>query len=120
MARSSKIPLLKYDYKIKGNLIYTVFNQISMDPRVCLINTSISTTTGEQKNSYVFAPEGEKYVTTISNIKVGQVMNIYVNMLYILKTLDANLTPDNSSTTIDFLNSMLSDISKALGSINTL
>jgi hypothetical protein len=117
---NSKIPLLKYDYKIKGNLIYTVLNQVSMDPRVCLINTSISTTTGEQKDSYVFAPEGEEYVTTISNIKVGQVMNIYVNMLYILKTLDANLTPDNSSTTIDFLNSMLSDISKALGSINTL
>jgi hypothetical protein len=113
---NNKIPILKYDYNIKGNLAYTVNNQVSMDPRVCLINTSITTTDG----TYVFAPEGEKYVTTIANFKVGQIMNVYVNMLYILKTLDLNLTPDNSSTTIDFLNSMLTDISKALGSINTL
>jgi len=113
---ANKISLLKYDYNIKDNIAYTVGNQVSMDPRVCLINTSVTTTSA----TYVFAPEGEEYVTTIANFKVGQIMNIYVNMLYILKTLDSNLTPDNSSTTIDFLNSMLTDISKALGSINTL
>ena len=114
----TKIPILKYDYNIKDNLVYTVSNQISMDPRVCLINTSVTTTSA----TYVFAPEGEEYVTTIgtSKIKVGQIMNVYVNMLYILKTLDSILTPDNSSTSIDFLNSMLTDVSKALGSINTL
>jgi hypothetical protein len=112
----SKTSMLKFDYNTANNLIYTVSNQISMDPRVCLIKTSVTTT----ESTYVFAPAGEDYVTTISNFKVGQVMNVYVNMLYILKTLDSILTPDNSSTTIDFLTTILSDINKSLGSINTL
>ena len=112
----SKTSMLKFDYNTVNNLIYTVSNQISMDPRVCLIKTSVTTT----ESTYVFASAGEDYVTTISNFKVGQVMNVYVNMLYILKTLDSILTPDNSSTTIDFLTTILSDINKSLGSINTL
>ena len=112
----SKIPILKCDYNTVNNLVYTVGNQISMDPRVCLINTSVTTT----ESTYLFAPAGEEYVTTIANFKVGQIMNVYVNMLYILKTIDSNLTPDNASNVTDFLNSMLSDINKSLGSINTL
>ena len=109
-------PIINFDFG-DDNLIYTVLNQISIDPRVCLITTSINSSTG---NRYLYASEGEAYVKEISNIKVGQVMNIYVNFMYVLTTLDANLDSQNVSSLVDFLKSILLGISKALGSINSL
>ncbi len=99
------------------NYIYTVPNQISMDPRVCLINTSITSGAG---NQYLYASEGEPYVEEISGYKVGKVMNIYVNFMYIITTMDANLDENNKVSLVSFLKAMLSGISNALGSINTL
>ena len=39
-------PIVNFEYTDNTNLIYTVFNQISMDPQVCLINTSITAVGG--------------------------------------------------------------------------
>jgi predicted chitinase len=99
------------------NYIYTIPNQISMDPRVCLINTSITSGAG---NQYLYASQGEPYVEEISGYKIGKVMNIYVNFMYILTTMDANLDKDNKVSLISFLTALLNGISNALGSINTL
>lgn len=110
-------PLLKFDYDQNTNLIYTVNNQVSMDPRVCLIR-GVATVNG--KDNYTYAEAGEFYRYDIANVRVGRVMDIYVNMLYILTTIDSNTGPENSSTLIDLLSTILTDISKSLGSINTL
>ncbi len=109
-------PILNFDYG-DDNYIYTVINQISMDPRVCLINTSLTSGGG---NQYLYASQGEPYVKDIAEYKVGQVMNIYVNFMYIITTMDANLDENNKVTLTSFLNSLLQGISNALGSINTL
>jgi len=109
-------PILNFDYG-DDNYIYTILNQVSMDPRVCLINTSITSGAG---NEYKYASQGEPYVEEISGYKVGKVMNIYVNFMYILKTIDANLDNNNKAPLISVLTALLTEISKALGSINTL
>ena len=99
------------------NYIYTIPNQISMDPRVCLINTSITSGGG---NIYTYASQGEPYIEEISGYKVGKVMDIYVNFMYIITTMDANLDGNDKVTLTNFLSALLQGISKALGSINTL
>jgi predicted chitinase len=109
-------PILNFDYG-EDNYVYTILNQISMDPRVCLINTSITSGGG---NQYLYAPQGEPYIEEISGYKVGKVMNIYVNFMYILTTIDANLDNNNKAPLINVLKALLNGISNALGSINTL
>jgi hypothetical protein len=99
------------------NVIYTVPSQISMDPQVCLINTSITSGGG---NKYLYASQGEPYVEEIAGQEVGKVMNIYVNFMYILKTMDANLDESNKVPLITFLQTILRDICNSLGSINSL
>ena len=108
-------PILNFDY-LDNNIIYTVPNQISTDPRVCLINNSIKFSSG----TYLYAPQGDPYVTQKANYDVGQVMNIYVNFMYILTTMDANLDNNNKVPLIDLLKNLLNGISNALGAINTL
>jgi len=110
-------PIVNFEYTDSTNLIYTVYNQISMDPQVCLINTSITSGGGSQ---YLYASKGEPYVEEIAGQKVGKVMNIYVNFMYILKTMDANLDESNKVPLITFLQTILIDINKSLGSINSL
>ena len=126
-------PILNFDYAqptsvtfgsgvtgevyVDKNYIYTIPNQISMDPRVCLINTSITSGAG---NVYTYAPQGEPYVEKIANYDVGKVMNIYVNFMYILGTMDANLDKDDKVSLISLLTEILTGINKALGSINSL
>ena len=100
-----------------NNYIYTVPNQVSMDPRVCLINTSLTSGGG---NQYTYASQGEPYVEEISGYKLGKVMNIYVNFMYIITTMDANLDEKNKVSLISFLTAILKGVSNALGSINTL
>jgi hypothetical protein len=126
-------PILNFDYAqptsvtfgsgvtgevyVDKNYIYTIPNQISMDPRVCLINTSITSGAG---NLYTYASQGEPYVEKVAEYDVGKVMNIYVNFMYILGTMDANLDKDDKVSLISLLTEILTGISKALGSINSL
>ena len=110
-------PIVNFEYTDSTNIIYTVPSQISMDPQVCLINTSITSGGG---NEYLYAPKGEPYVEEIAGQKVGKVMNIYVNFMYILGTMDANLDESNKVPLITFLQTILMDINKSLGSINSL
>ena len=109
-------PIINFDYT-EQNYIYTIPNQVSMDPRVCLINTSITSGAG---NIYTYASQGEPYVEKVSEHDVGKVMNIYVNFMYILTTMDANLDESNKVPLINLLTTLLTGISNALGSINTL
>lgn len=110
-------PIVNFEYTDNTNIIYTVPSQISMDPQVCLINTSITSGGG---NEYLYAPKGEPYIEEIAGQKVGKVMNVYVNFIYILGTMDANLDENNKVPLITFLQTILRDINKSLGSINSL
>lgn len=111
-----KIPILNINYQ-EDNYVYTVYNQISMDPRVCLIKTKIKTTLD---NTYYYAPEGEDYVKEIGGYKVGQIMNVYVNFMYVLETIDSNTDNKGTCTLISFLKALLAGINTSIGGVNNL
>jgi len=63
-------------------------------------------------------PISEVVTTDLGGIKVGQIMNIYVNMFHVLQLIDNNTT-DGELSLIDLLTNLCSDISLALGGVNS-
>ena len=113
---NSQTPLIFIDYNTDTNLAYFNPFQISADPRICVINTTLADV-GNNLTLY-YGAGGDPYVVNIGGVKVGQIMNIYVNMLHILQLIDNNTT-DEGTSLIDLLTQLCSDISSALGGVNS-
>lgn len=115
-----KSAILKFNTDIERNLIYIEDLQISVDPDVCVINKTLNI----NDIPYYFTPnDAYSFISDkFDSYKCyGKIMNIYVNMKYIL--LELNRLKDaktNKVVLIDFLNTILSSISRSLGSINNL
>jgi hypothetical protein len=120
-------PLLKFDTEVETNLMFAENLQISVDPNICLINrtlTDANTTieyTFTNQNKQQAEPFESPLFTQQTYRCYGQIMNIYVHMKWVLLELDRlKDASTNKVVLIDFLNSMLSSISSALGGINNL
>jgi len=110
-------PVLEVDYTTGTNLAYTTPVQVSSNPKICMVNVDVPSSNGTSK--FIFAPQGEKYQTTIAGTQVGQIMNIYINFNHIINIIDGNGDPKNQTTLIKFFEVLCNDLSVALGSINT-
>jgi hypothetical protein len=110
-------PILNIDYTLDTNLAYTTPVQVSSNPKICVVNVNVPSSDGTSQ--FLFAPQGEKYQTTIAKTLVGQIMNIYVNFEHIVNIIDGNGDPKNQTTLIKFFEVLCNDLSVALGSINT-
>lgn len=113
-------PMLKFDFDVETNLMYVEDLQVSVDPTICVVNRRIQI----ENKIYSFIPAdqmAEEFESPKLGPKYGQVMNIYVNMRWVLIKLDelkdAN---DNKVVLISFLNNILSNINGALGGTNKL
>jgi len=113
----NSIPILFIDYTTNTNLAYTTPVQVSSNPKICIVNVDVPSPDGTSK--FIFAPQGERYQTTIAKTLVGQIMNIYVNFDHIINIIDGNGDPKNQTTLIKFFEILCNDLSVALGSINT-
>ena len=119
---NDSIPIIHFDYDEKSNIMYSHPYQISMDPTICVINKNINDINGR---FYSFTGnKGEYFLRDIlSQLQVngtknvyGQIMNIYVNMKFVLKkTEQLKNISTNKVVLIDFLNEILSSINGALG-----
>tara|TARA_R110002020_G_scaffold136857_3_gene305501 strand:- start:12313 stop:15933 length:3621 start_codon:yes stop_codon:yes gene_type:complete len=109
------VPYLKIDYSTRDNIMYTIPNQLSTDPRICLIQNSKF---NKGDGSIIRYWDGmEKFVGEASgNISYGKIMNIYVNFDYI----EENLGADKNLSIYRFLSSLCNDINSTLGSVNNL
>jgi hypothetical protein len=114
----SQVPLVFIDYDSDSNIAYFNPFQISADPRVCVINTQIKGINDNESETWYYGAAGEPYVTDIGGVKVGQIMNIYVNMIHVLQLIDDSTT-DEGISLIEFLTNLCSNISTALGGVNT-
>jgi hypothetical protein len=121
-------PLLKFDTEVETNLMFAENLQISVDPSICLINRTL-TDLSNPPLSYTFTSQNNQQAEPFESPLFtqqtyrcyGQIMNIYVNMKWILLELDRlKDASTNKVVLIDFLNSILSSISSALGGINNL
>ena len=115
---NSQTPLIFIDYTTENNLAYFNPFQVSADPRICVINTQIKGTHNNEPETWYLGVGGDPYVKDIEGIKVGQIMNIYVNMAHVLQLVDNNTTEGEVSL-IELLTNLCTDISSALGGVNS-
>jgi hypothetical protein len=92
--------------------------QVSFDPRVCIVNSRTVLLGDTGANQKMFWP------TLIDWHKDGEdyawIMNIYVSHRQILSSLEDNIDENGNLALFDFIQSICTEINKALGGINNL
>lgn len=117
-SNSNTQPALNFDYDVSSNLMFIEPLQVSVDPDICLVNRTLQI----ESQNYTFTPDNaELFESPDLGEKYGQIMNIYINMKWVLFKLDELKDANtNKVTLINFLNSILSGINSSLGGINKL
>jgi hypothetical protein len=105
-----------------GTYMYSLPNQISLDPRVCIVRNSNFYVNNPKKNTQVFqelqyfreSDNGDPD----ANPNSAYPLNIYLNFEFILECLK---TDDKGNVNVfEFLSSICTGLNKALGGINNL
>jgi hypothetical protein len=106
-------PIFKINHDYDANECLTTLNQVPIDPRIALIPLSTDPKTGPMSNI------STKYrIKDDANPYVAKTMHIYVNIDYIISSLDNNVDEDGDIALQSFIMSLLDGISSALGGIN--
>jgi len=114
---SGKTPLLNFDTDPETNLCYLIKGGNSLNPDICLLSQKIIyPSTG---NEYNYAAGAETYIATKNDVKLGKIMNIYLNQRYVIQCLKECLNPANQNTLfVDFINMLLKGVTGAMGGYN--
>ena len=104
--------------KTSGNTCYTTPNQISYDPRVCLIRNDVEYPAGSTIPKYDIASKLTNFVDTTN--KVGKIDNIYLNHSKVKEIVNGEIDSEGKLTLWNVLTKFCEEISKALGGINNL
>ncbi len=111
-SKGSSTSILPFDYDENTNIMFIDNLQISVDPTVCVVNRTLNI----NSQGYTYASNGKVFESPELGVKYGRVMNIYLNMSWILTRLDELKEPDSNKTIlINFLNNILSDVNSSLG-----
>jgi hypothetical protein len=127
-------PLTKIDYDTSSNTMYFIPNQISLDPRVCIVrNDSFLKANGEYASAFIGlnpfteldkssnpGTNGSFTRGTTGNSNVSYIMNIYLNFEYIISSLESNTNERGDVNVYGFISSICSGLNKALGGVNNL
>jgi hypothetical protein len=112
--------IFKIDYSEWSNHMYSFPNQISLDPRVCLVrNSNFNSGRGntqilQQLSIFREADNGE----SDASANAAYPMNIYLNFNFLIECLKAD---DRGDVNIfEFLSAICTGLNKALGGINNL
>lgn len=108
-------PLLKVDTEVENNIMYTIPNQLSTNPEICIIKNTIN---HQGLNNHFFSGL-EDYIGTESNIQYGKVMNIYLNFNYLRGLLSSGDIISDISV-FSFLSNICNSINSSLGKVNNL
>ena len=123
---SSSQPILNIDLSPKSKM-YSIPNQISLDPRVCLVRndkfqkrkSSFARVLGS--NTSVFrVSDSQKEEKKSKYINAAYIMNIYLNFDFITDSLDSNKDTDGNANLYGFISSLCDGLNVALGGINNL
>jgi hypothetical protein len=111
------------NYLLDDNYIATFPGNFSSDPNICLIPyKSISsditkqvrlpdTTVNQILKQYDF-------FTVDDNPLIGRMMNIYINIGFIIKTFNSSINENDEVILIEFLKNILSGVNNSLGGLN--
>lgn len=110
---------LEIHRSIDNNYVNYFPNQISFDPRICLIKPTLGGgDIGELEVPKYFNNLLE-YVGVVNNVAVGQLMNIYLNFDFISSCIGTAAINDKI-TLYKFLENICNGINKALGGVNKI
>ena len=131
---SDKTPYVYIDFDPEANFCLTSPQHLSIDPTICLIPfqgsndayKSILPKDIADNFAAVFTPKTEDYLSAslpkfkTDNAYQGKIMNILLNVDYLLKlaTNFATSDPDHSVNLKGFLDAILIDVNKSLGTQN--
>ena len=95
-----------------NSIMHTFPYQISLDPRVCIVNSGEPVKTKKFfKELPTWKKDGYAYAWT---------MNIYLNQEMIQSSLSSNMNDKGNVNLFEFLTSICTELNKALGGINNL
>jgi hypothetical protein len=108
----NEVPMVNIDLDEWGTKMYIFPYQVSLDPRVCIVNG------GEKISEKEYFPQ----LVPWKNLEKGYgwTMNIYINHTQILTSLNENMDEKGNVNLFDFLNSICIALNKALGGVNNL
>jgi hypothetical protein len=114
-------PIFKIDTDPWNNYMYSLPNQISLDPRVCIVrNSNFISGRGTVKvfhELWVFKPVDGKDSKS-KNYNVAYPMNIYLNFNFVLESLQ--LDDRGDVNLFEFISNICTGLNKSLGGINNL
>lgn len=115
-------PLLILDNDVPTNLIYKSPYTLSANPNICIVKTNIDLDGVEQDFTGDVFPDlaEEGRFNSKEHPDAGQLMNVYVNTAYILKTSLDCQNNNNKTAFLDLLNKVIEGIQSALGGQNKL
>jgi hypothetical protein len=108
-------PYLTFD-KDDETYCYTLPEQLSIDPQICLIPFTTKNDKGEIDAYYWYDVLGDAFRNTGSDY-VGKLLKIHVNLAFIARCLEDSKEGEGTGL-LKFLNSLLQGIQEALGNIN--
>ena len=121
-ATKDKEPLFTFNIDPENNFCLRFPYQVSSDPFTCIIPCKNLDANG---NGFEYFT-GKNQLPNLSSYLVdgkdylGKVMNIFVNIDFIAKTLDNGVDTNGKSSLLTFLNNLLNGINDALGNVNKL
>jgi hypothetical protein len=121
-------PMLNVDYDQNTNLMSTYRWQVSVDPRICIIGRTIPIIIGYVFEEYKLTPFqtdcspfiNDTYNDISKGVEYGNIMNIYVNMRYVLDKIDSLKDDKNKVSLFDLLKGICEGINEGLGGLNSL
>jgi hypothetical protein len=115
-------PIFDINYGQYSNFMYSLPNQISLDPKVCIVKNlkfqKIPSTVQVFTNLEPFLVEDFNPSTTLKN--QAYTMNIYLNFEFILESLNSNVDERGDISVYNFLKVVCDGLNKSLGGINNL
>jgi predicted chitinase len=107
-------PIVDIDTDIDSNIMYTLPNHVSLDPRVCIVNMKMSSF------DYI--------TTTFENLEefqnttpfYGKLMNIYLNQQFVMQTMLNNMDSKGNIYFYNIINKICQGINRSLGGVNNL
>jgi len=114
------------DTNIDDNLCSAYPNQISFDPRICLINPKFSTSMRSDESTNVNRLSWEnslKSFHTVENdgkLLYGKIMNIYLNYKFISDCLSQNMDKDGNISLYKLITRICDGINSALGNLQQI
>lgn len=112
-------PLFSIDYSTWSNFMYSLPNQISLDPRVCIVKNE-EFNKGNKGTAKVFEGLRKFNFKKGVNVNVAYPMNIYLNFDFIISSLESNSNERGDVNVYGLISSICTGINKALGGINNL